>query len=283
MPNYIIPELVTPKYQHRILINSIPKAGTHLVSTLLNNLGFYYKRPVLERGLKNHPLNLLYFKLSQTCLIGLGQPQKVKLQTIKYLLKNTRRGTFKLGHIPYQPEIVELLSQLHYKIIIVIRDPRDIVVSQIHYYLDHPKHYLHSYYRNKNSIKEQIILAITGIQGDEDWITYGITKKFHLISNWMKEPEVLTVRFENLIGPQGGGISVLQKDWISKIADFLEIPMNPFTASEVGSRLFGKGITFRSGQIGSWKYYFDTDLKKIFNEEAGKLLVQLGYEQDLTW
>ena len=41
--------------------------------------------------------------------------------------------------------------------------------------------------------------------------------------------------------------------------------------------------TFRTGQIGSWKYYFNKKHKKVFKKIAGQLLIDLGYEKDFEW
>lgn len=40
---------------------------------------------------------------------------------------------------------------------------------------------------------------------------------------------------------------------------------------------------FRKGQPGDWRAYFTDDARRWFNEEAGPLLVRLGYEQSLNW
>jgi hypothetical protein len=40
---------------------------------------------------------------------------------------------------------------------------------------------------------------------------------------------------------------------------------------------------FRKGVAGDWKNYFTEKDKRIFQEEAGDLLVKLGYEQDNNW
>jgi hypothetical protein len=43
------------------------------------------------------------------------------------------------------------------------------------------------------------------------------------------------------------------------------------------------GAFFRKGISGDWKGVFNERDKKIFKEEAGELLVELGYEKDLSW
>jgi hypothetical protein len=40
---------------------------------------------------------------------------------------------------------------------------------------------------------------------------------------------------------------------------------------------------YRKGVAGDWKNYFTEEDRRIFKEEAGELLIRLGYERDLDW
>jgi Sulfotransferase domain len=40
---------------------------------------------------------------------------------------------------------------------------------------------------------------------------------------------------------------------------------------------------YRKGVAGDWKHYFTERDKEIYKEEAGELLIRLGYERDLDW
>ena len=44
-----------------------------------------------------------------------------------------------------------------------------------------------------------------------------------------------------------------------------------------------KSHTFRSGKTGGWKQYFTDEHKKLFNDVAGDLLINLGYETSRNW
>ncbi len=39
----------------------------------------------------------------------------------------------------------------------------------------------------------------------------------------------------------------------------------------------------RKGVVGDWKNYFDDRITRIFKEEAGQALIDVGYEKDLNW
>ena len=41
--------------------------------------------------------------------------------------------------------------------------------------------------------------------------------------------------------------------------------------------------TFRKGLIGEWRELFNEEIKNIFKEKAGDLLIKSGYEKDKNW
>ena len=259
----------------RVFVNSIPKSGTHLVASLLNALGFRYLKPTLARNLMH--VDKVLFCCQDKCLVGVGQPQSVRSKTLQILLQFTPIGFYRLAHIPYQRCILNLLHQYQYNIIFVIRDPRDIIISQIFYYINTPKHYLHQYYRSLPTMQERILAAIYGI--DTPTVkTFGIQQKFDIVWAWKSAPGVFTVRFEDIIGSQGGGESDLQIKTIIEMAAKLGISVNESDASMLGKAMFGKSRTFRKGQIGSWKMHFHPALIDQVKPVLNPLLLQTGYE-----
>jgi hypothetical protein len=40
---------------------------------------------------------------------------------------------------------------------------------------------------------------------------------------------------------------------------------------------------YRKGVAGDWKYLFDERDRQVYKEEAGELLIRLGYEKDGGW
>ena len=92
-----------------------------------------------------------------------------------------------------------------------------------------------------------------------------------------------SIRFEDLIGPNGGGDWETQLETIQKIADHLGITVTEEKIERVARNLFGGTGTFRKGQIGAWKKHFKEHHKQAFKAIAGQLLVDLGYETDFDW
>ena len=40
---------------------------------------------------------------------------------------------------------------------------------------------------------------------------------------------------------------------------------------------------YRKGVAGDWRNHFTEEDRRVFKEEAGELLIRLGYERDLDW
>lgn len=114
-------------------------------------------------------------------------------------------------------------------------------------------------------------------------IAHGIHEFYLSYMSWMSTPGVCTVRFEDLIGPLGGGSLQAQQTCIIKIAQHLGLSLSQERLNYVIDNLFGNTATFREGQIGSWKKHFNKKHKRQFKDVAGQLLIDLGYEQNFNW
>ena len=133
-----------------------------------------------------------------------------------------------------------------------------------------------------------------------------ISQFYHVFLPWAYDQRVGSIRFEDLIGEQGGGGKKAQYEVIKKVAQHLGIRVdkklfkskyfkfNKLEKLEIGylnkkmlqkieNKLFGGTYTFRKGQIGEWQEYFTDYHKTIFKKVGGQLLIDLGYENDLRW
>ena len=100
---------------------------------------------------------------------------------------------------------------------------------------------------------------------------------------WKDEPFVYTTTFEKLVGPQGGGSREVQLNEIKNIARHIGVTITEQDAKRVADELFGGSGTFRAGKQGGWKPHFSQRHIDAFKNIAGKLLIDLGYEQGFDW
>jgi hypothetical protein len=185
-------------------------------------------------------------------------------------------------HAFCQPQIVELLKQRKCKVIFLMRDPRDQAVSLHFYCLNHGFYYGPI---NPNgafgtlSFQDQLDEIITGRR-------FGLSIPKEIIGKrleWMDG--ALTVRFENLVGTKGGGTESAQIQELDRLLKFISHPLSSKKIKKRTQDLFGKpgDATFRTGQIGEWKKYFNEENKISFKQVFGEELIQLGYEKNYDW
>jgi hypothetical protein len=87
------------------------------------------------------------------------------------------------------------------------------------------------------------------------------------------------VKFEDLVGVEGGGSAEAQRLAVGRVATHLGIPVDERKIGLVGESLFGVGRTFRRGQIGGWREEFTAEHERALAEGAlGPLLAELGYD-----
>lgn len=175
------------------------------------------------------------------------------------------------------------------KIIINVRDPRDVLVAAAFYYPEfrviNEDLYtdLASRYSFQNMSIPQRIRAYlnNGLAGGRPSPIFDIKEACSFIKN--SERDFLVTKYEDLVGANGGGSNEAQKETILKVAGFLGIPATTLDTDRIGTAIYGGGPTFRKGKTGSWESYFNEDMKKMCKELLGKELIELGYESDYNW
>ncbi len=195
-------------------------------------------------------------------------------------LEKLKENEFLSGHIYYSTSWEKLLQDLDMKQIFLYRDLRDVVVSY-NYYIEKVDAPLHQYYNKKQlSKKERLLSIIRGIpelghQDIHDW--------FSEFKGWLSAPNVLSLKFEDLIRSQDSLDQTVQK-----IVQFImeeELGNLDQTVIKRAKENISTqdSATFRKGTIGNWKEEFDEEISDAFKETAGNLLIELGYEKDLLW
>lgn len=243
-----------------VLANSIPKSGTNLLTRFLYSIVKY--RRVLSRTLTNHD------DVATKCAaLSCGQ--------------------FMPAHLYFSPGNANILANLNILHIFMIRDPRDVVVSNVNYITRvDKKHRLHNYFaRELTTDGQRLRASIRGISVAElggGNPSLGIGEHLTQYVGWLQEASCLVVRFEDLIGPEGGGDRDRQLSCVSSICDFLGIETN--LPGEHVSGLYSKSSrTFFKGVVGAWREAFTEEEVQLFKQHAGDALIQMGYESDQNW
>lgn len=233
----------------RVLMNSIPKSGTNLLESALLNL------PLLRGGLRR----------------SLVQLDGITDEAIVARIAGIKKGQFIAAHIP--PKHV-FLSQIHdggIKSLLMVRDPRDVAVSYFKYvtYMD-LTHLFRGYYVSLPNDDARLEAAIRDV-----------ADIYKVYLGWLDESDTLLVRFEDLIGPDGGGDRDRQLKAVRDITAHLGIEVSEKKIQDLSLKIFStKTPTFRSGRIGGWKKSFKPEHIKAFKDVAEDIFARYGYDSD---
>lgn len=245
----------------KTLMISIPKCGTYL---LMNALDF-----LMDVNCQDWPKD--QFTLDQDEIDHMSTPLFA-------------------GHILYNEKNKELIKKNHFTLFFIIRDPRDQCVSMMYWVRKHPMS-MHIVKDMDNDtllttlITDHLAIYPEAVKSKYSELNSGrtITDFYNLFLPWMTHENICTIRFESLIGKRGSGSDSHQMTEINRILNHLDITKNPAFLKPIGHYLFGHSMTFRKGQIGSWKTHFTEHHKKLFKKIGGQLLIDLNYESGLDW
>jgi hypothetical protein len=164
------------------------------------------------------------------------------------------------------------------RVVCILRDPRDVAVSQMHYLKQLKNHFAHEEYMALPSDRERLMVSIRGGELGGQGLQ-PLAERYGRFLGWERAGGAVMVRFEDLVGPEGGGSEEAQRLAVGRVAMHLGVPVEERTIGLVGECLFGAGRTFRKGQIGGWREEFTAEHEQALEEAAGPLLAELGYQE----
>jgi hypothetical protein len=250
-----------------VLGNAMPKSGSHLIIQVLQGLprlgpfvnpGF----PPVNRAEDNHKL-----------------PDEAVLANIRRM----RPGDIGYGYISAAQPFIDALTSPKRATIFVYRDPRDMVVSHIFYATKmHPGHWMRRYYTERlHTMEERINAAIQGVEEPGSELT-PVRRRYEGYLGWLEQPEVLSLRFEDLILDRRATLERLL-EYLERRGLRLKMPRSQAATLLQAVIAPKKSGTFRKGQPGNWREHFTEANTALFKEMAGDLLIRLGYEESSEW
>ncbi len=235
-----------------LLVTTIPKSGTHLLSKAI--------------------------KLITGSRVYWGR----KVDTvIPSELNSLTSQDFYMLHAACTPYNYDLINYRGFKVIILIRDPRDVLVSWAHWLKESPGN---EEFYTCHSLCELISELIKNYRLSH-LESQTLVEFFDQYLCWLNYQDVYITSFEKLVGPLGGSDLYTQENEIMNLAKFLQVPLSWAQAGSICTQLFGGTATFRHGQIGSWKEELTSKQKKSLKCMPGfnELLIKLKYEKDGNW
>jgi hypothetical protein len=177
------------------------------------------------------------------------------------------------------------LSRDDVRIMHMIRDPRDVCISGMHYHLRSKEKRLHVKKARYGHRTYQT--ALRGFRTTRRRlhfeIEFSLAKNLENMLQWdYTRPNAYEVKYEDLIVDYDGEL-------FRKIVTRLELPQPELClqafqdASLFGGKVEGQKVHVRSGKPAQWLSVFDQRLARKFLKTFGPALITLGYEKDDSW
>ncbi|MDE3046195.1 MAG: hypothetical protein KGJ02_06085 [Verrucomicrobiota bacterium] len=240
----------------KVFFVSLPKAGTHM---LIKAIELMQKERLRWIGLENS------FHFSP-------------LWDLSYSHKVTA------GHLFPYPSIekVRLEYSDSYTKILLIRDPRDIMVSFSHHLrkgmiwsslptFDYDRFVSLT---SDEQLKETLFFP-------NQYLHPGVC--FPLAVLWIQDPSVLVCRYEDLVGSQGGGSDEKQFEVLKRIALYMGCVLSDDEIRDIGVKMYGGTWTFRKGNIEGWRTAYSEENKALFKQLYGTYISAFGYGDADDW
>ena len=256
---------------HPCFVNAIPKGGTHLGYSLLALLG--YSRLLAHGAREGDSFSGVYEGLIrpdgtlsipadelgrlERCA-GVVQAASLGLWSLRAATLDRMRPNHMLdGHLLYVPACAETFGRSPCKMLLILRDPRGVAVSQAHSLAGRGAY-------SGMPADERIRRALLGDFRDGRCVggNLPLLERYRNMVNWQAHDSVLCVRFEDLVGARGGGDSRRQTETLRRVLAHLGFPRWSTPRVEaLGSELFGGTETFRAGQVEGWREH-----EEVFSE-----------------
>lgn len=195
---------------------------------------------------------------------------------------DTKLGAVLHAHHVYSSNLAKILQENNILVILTLRDPRDVVISNMFHARRVPKH---PFYEEMQLLNyDEGIMAC--IEGRPKLLSIGV--QMNVTQSWLdKSFPYCLVKYEDLIDAPYREMA--------RVYQFLGFPLKPRLFKKIVWRNQFEQVTgrkrgeentqahLRKGIVGDWRNYFTEAHKQRFKELAGNILIDLGYEKDLDW
>lgn len=223
-----------------LVLNSIPKSGTHLLHQVLK------------------PLELRDFGGFLATTPSVSLRKRTQAEHVDYLQRLFHRELLS-GHIHFDEEVAATIGRLGQPMITIIRDPRDVFISELDYLSEMNKwHRMHRFYKKASDDEAAFTLCLEGIP-DASFCYPSFPERIEPYLGWLSKTSTLTVRFERLRN------TATQKDEILTIARYVKRfglwsgAESSFVEQSLACIDPSASHTFRKGGIGTWRERLSDD------------------------
>lgn len=291
--------MIQSPLSRRVLVNSMPKSGTHLLAQAVGSFGYedYFSVGAGSPVAKRTPL-FLHYSEARDLLAGYPQSDRlpdvptisvgvmascpVPVSLFRDWLAAMPTGHYLLGHLPWNPDIPDILSALAYHHVFIIRDPRAVLVSLLNFILDPGKfprrHFLEADLKSMSPAGRLDFMLTGGYAPGAGLDIPAFPAMYQAMLKWQQAPGCLTLRYEDLVGTAGGGTREAQRDSIYRLAVHLGHETTNLSP-DIMEKLYNPASrTFRTAKIEGWRNQLEPALLRRLQTALADLCQQQGYE-----
>lgn len=240
-----------------VLVNSIPKSGTHLVLQL-------------ARALPETRYWGTFIATTPSLTLRPRTPDALA-RRLGRLLPGEVTGAH-LFHSQNSETALRATGALH---LFVCRDPRDVLLSEAHYLATMNRwHRMHRPFRRLDDPTARLRLAIEGFDARYP----PCEQRLAPYLGWLAAPDTLVLRYEDFFGPA-------RAKTLARIsAAFASRARWPGDQQALAARLAAaiapqKSHTFHTGGTQKWRTAYDPATLRRANQRLGPVLAALGYPE----
>lgn len=271
-----------------IFITTIPKAGKNLLQSFLFHLRisrYDYDHSETQKinvaaATRTH---MQYFP-GRSIYLTYGIPDFINKNSsndtegsywnIVNLIEKMPEKSFILNHYAYDDILYNILRTNNIPVVFLYRDPGDIVLSMANYIFNIKKPDHLSEVFSGLSIFDVLLLLFEGNSKMPSFFEY-----IDIFHGWLEANEVLSLRFEDLVGPLGCGRIDAQFNCFKRLVKYSGWKVeDDIFQSAIFNAFSALTSTFAKGEIGGWKKRIPAKLYFSFKDKLENARTKYGYQ-----
>lgn len=250
-----------------VLVNSLPKSGTHLLLQMVLGIGAY--------------TSYGGFIATTPSLTMRRRSDRAALRMIRGLCPGEICG----AHLHHSEDLAESMRGRKIVQLFIYRDPRDVFWSEMKYLLEmNPWHRAGRFARKIEDADRRFEFFLygknAGVPWDFEWPAFAERVKPYI--GWITDEGVFSCRYEDLRDPE------VREATVTSLAGYLRAHapiLERFSVSELAARMVGAinpsiSHTFRKGGHGEWRDGLSMDQRQALEDEVRQVPGVFGERRD---
>ncbi len=243
-----------------VIANSIPKSGTHLLLQI-------------TRALPGTVYYGSFLAWSTSWSLKARSQQEMNFH-INRIVPGETLG----AHLHWSDETARRLEAINALHLLIIRDPRDIALSEAEY-LAHMNrfHRMHRHFARVSDPKERLRMVLEGVP-EVGGLFPQFANRIEPYLGWLNEANCMVVRYEDLRTPSTRYpqlVRIAQK-WTQRCdpgynVEMLAARLEQAIAPE-------RSHTFREGGVQKWRRFKDKETVRLLKAHSERVVSSLGYD-----